>query len=72
MRPYHKPGRMISKDLAVRLPPRMTISPSTMNYRKVMTKLNENNVTYVIQTMSSMNYFDSSRKYLTYILNGSQ
>ena len=42
---------------------------STMNYRKVMTKLNENNVTYVIQTM---NYFDSSRKSLTYILNGSQ
>jgi hypothetical protein len=28
-----------------------------MNYRKVMTKLSENNVTYVIQTMSSMNYF---------------
>jgi hypothetical protein len=27
------------------LPPRMTISHSTMNYRKVMTKLNENNVT---------------------------
>jgi hypothetical protein len=72
MRPYHKPGRMISKDLAVRLPHRITISHSTMNYRKVMTKLNENNVTYVIQTMSSMNYFDSSRKYLTYILNGSQ
>jgi hypothetical protein len=39
----------------------------TMNYRKVMTKLNENNVTYVIQTMTSMNYFDSSRKNLTYI-----
>jgi arabinogalactan endo-1,4-beta-galactosidase len=72
MRPYHKPGRMISKDLAVRLPHRITISHSTMNYRKVMTKLNENNVTYVIQAMSSMNYFDSSRKYLTYILNGSQ
>jgi hypothetical protein len=35
----------------------MTISHSTMNYRKVVTKLNENNV---IQTMSSMNYFDSS------------
>jgi hypothetical protein len=34
-----------------------------MNYRKVMTKLNENNVTFVIQTISSMNYFDSSRKY---------
>ena len=47
-------------------------SHSTMNYRKVMTKLNENNVTYVIQTMASMNYFDSSRKNLTYILNGSQ
>ena len=31
-----------------------------------MTKLNENNVTYVIQTMTSMNYFDSSRKNLTY------
>ena len=46
-----------------RLPPRMTISHSTMNYRKVMTKLNENNVTFVIQTISSMNYFDSSRKY---------
>ena len=30
-----------------------------------MTKLNENNVTYVIQTMSSMNDFDSSKKYLT-------
>ena len=44
----------------------------TMNYRKVMTKLNENSVTYVIQTMTSMNYFDSSRKNLTYILNGSQ
>jgi arabinogalactan endo-1,4-beta-galactosidase len=44
-------------------------SHSTMNYRKVMTKLNENNVTYVIQTMASMNYFDSSRKNLTYILN---
>ena len=43
-----------------RLPPRMTISHSTMNYRKVMTKLNENNVTYVIQTMTSMNYFDST------------
>jgi hypothetical protein len=28
---------------------------ATMNYRKVMTKLNENNVTYVIQTMTSMN-----------------
>jgi hypothetical protein len=55
-----------------RLPPRMKISHSTMNYRKVMTKLNENNVTYVIQTMSSMNYFDSSRTNLTYILNGSQ
>ena len=42
-----------------RLPPRMTISHSTMNYRKVMTKLNdENNVTFVIQTISSMNYFD--------------
>jgi hypothetical protein len=36
-----------------------------MNYRKVMTKLNENNVTYVIQTITSMNYFDSSRKNLT-------
>ena len=35
----------------------MTISHSTMNYRKVMTKLNENNVTFVIQTISSMNYF---------------
>jgi hypothetical protein len=31
-----------------------------------MTKLNENNITYVIQTMTSMNYFDSSRKNLTY------
>jgi hypothetical protein len=41
----------------------MTISHSTMNYRKVMTKLNENNVTFVIQTISSMNYFDSGRKY---------
>ena len=49
--------------LLFRLPPRMTISHSTMNYRKVMTKLNENNVTFVIQTISSMNYFDSSRKY---------
>jgi hypothetical protein len=39
---------------------------------KVMTKLNENSVTYVIQTMTSMNYFDTSRKNLTYILNGSQ
>ena len=37
-----------------------------------MTKLNENNDTYVIQTMASMNYFDSSRRNLTYILNGSQ
>ena len=45
---------------------------STMHYRKAMTKLNENNVTYVIQTMTSMNYFDSSRKNLTYILNGSR
>ena len=54
------------------LPLRITISHSTMNYRKVMTKLNEDNVTYVIQTMSSMNYFDSGRKDLTYILNGSQ
>ena len=44
-------------------------SHSTMNNRKVMTKLNENNVTYVIQTMVSMNYFDSSRTNLTYILN---
>ena len=33
------------------------------DYRKVMTKSNENNVTFVIQTISSMNYFDSSRKY---------
>jgi lipopolysaccharide export system protein LptA len=32
-------------------------------YRKIMTKLNENNVTFVIQTISSMNYFDSSRTY---------
>jgi hypothetical protein len=55
-----------------RLPPRMKSSHSTMNYRKVMTKLNENNVTYVIQTMASMNYFDSSRKNITYILNGSK
>ena len=31
-----------------------------------MTKLNENNVAYVIQTMISMNYFDSSRRNLTY------
>jgi hypothetical protein len=45
---------------------------STMHYRKVMTKLNENNVTHVIKTMTSMNYFDSNRKNLTYILNGSQ
>ena len=45
---------------------------STMNYGKVITKLNENNVTYVIQTRTSLNYFDSSRKTLTYILNGSQ
>jgi hypothetical protein len=37
------------------------ISHSTMNYREVMTKLNENNVTFVIQTISSMNYFDSSK-----------
>jgi hypothetical protein len=43
-----------------RLPPRMTIPHSTMNYRKVMTKLHENNVTFVIQTISSMNYFVSS------------
>jgi hypothetical protein len=41
----------------------MTISHSTMNYRKVMTKLKENNITFVIQTISSMNYFDSNRKY---------
>jgi hypothetical protein len=40
-----------------------------LKYRNVMTKLNENNVTHVIQTMTSMNYFDSSRKNLTYILN---
>jgi hypothetical protein len=45
---------------------------STMNYRTLITKLNEKNVTYVIQTMTSMKYFDSSRKKLTYILNGSQ
>ena len=53
----------------------MTIWHSTMNYRKVMTKLNKNNVTYVKQTtvcMSSMNYFDYSRTNLTYILNGNQ
>ena len=50
----------------------MTIPHSTMNYRKVMTKLNKNNVTYVKQTMFSMNYFDSRRTNLTYILNGSQ
>jgi hypothetical protein len=55
-----------------RLPPRMTIPHSTMNYRKVMTKLNKNNVTYVKQTMFSMNYFDSNRTNLTYIMNGSQ
>ena len=46
MRPYGH--RMI---WLFRLPPRMTISHSTMNYRKVMTKLNENNVTFVIQTI---------------------
>ena len=45
---------------------------ATMKYRNVMTTLNENNVTYFVQTMTSMNYFDSSRKNLTYILNGSQ
>ena len=39
---------------------------STMHYRKVMTKLNKNNAIYVIQTMTSINYFDSSRKNLTY------
>ena len=55
-----------------RLPPRMKISHFTMNYTQVMIKLNENNVTYVIQTMTSMNYFDSSGKNLTYILSGSQ
>jgi hypothetical protein len=40
----------------------------------VMTELSEYNVTYVktLQTMASMNYFDSSRENLTYILNGSQ
>ena len=58
MRPYGY--RMI---WLFRLPPRMTITHSSMNYRKVMTKLNENNVTFVIQTISSMNYFDSSWKY---------
>jgi len=31
-------------------------SHSTMNYRKVITKLNKNNVAHVIQTMASMNY----------------
>ena len=31
-----------------------------------MTKLNKNNAIYVIQTMTSINYFDSSRKNLTY------
>ena len=36
-----------------------------------MTKLNEYNVTYVIQNMTSMNYFNSSRENLTYIY-GSQ
>jgi arabinogalactan endo-1,4-beta-galactosidase len=59
-------------DLAVPITSPNDNSHSTMNYRKVMTKLSENNVTYVIQTMSSMNYFDSSRTNLTYILNGSQ
>ena len=49
----------IPNDLAVPI----TISHSTMNYRKVMTKLNENNDTFVMQTISSMNYFHSSRKY---------
>ena len=49
----------IPNDLAVPI----TISHSTMNYRKVMTKLNEKDVTFVIQTIFSMNYFDSSRKY---------
>ena len=39
-----------------------------------MTELSEYNVTYVktLQTMASMNYFDSSSENLTYILNGSQ
>ena len=61
MRPYgYRHYRMI---WLFRLPPRMTISHSTMNYRKVMTKLNENNITFVIQTIFSTNYFDSSRKY---------
>ena len=59
-------------DLAVPITSPNDNSHSTMYYRKVMTKLSENNVTYVIQTMSSMNYFDSSRTNLTYILNGSQ
>jgi hypothetical protein len=43
MRPYGY--RMI---WLFRLPPRMTISHSTMNYRKVMAKLKEDNVTFVI------------------------
>ena len=59
-------------DLAVPITSANDNSHSTMNYRKVMTKLNKNNVTYVKQIMSSMNYFDSSRTNLTYILNGSQ
>jgi hypothetical protein len=46
MRPYGY--RMI---WLFRLPPRMTISHSTMNYRKVMAKLKEDNVTFVIQTL---------------------
>jgi hypothetical protein len=56
----------------IRIPPRMKISHSTMQYRKVMTKLCGNNVTYAMQTMTSMNYVDSSRKNVTYILNKSQ
>ena len=50
----------------------MKISHSAMQYRKVMTKLCGNNVTYAMQTMTSMNYVDSSRKNVTYILNKSQ
>ena len=58
-----------------RLPPRMTISHSTMNYRKVMTKLNKDNVIYVKKLYKLWLpgiILILVRKDLTYILNGSQ
>jgi hypothetical protein len=62
----HVMRELFLKETMLSLPPRMKISNSTMIYRKVMIKLNEN------KTMASMNYFDSSKKNLTYFFNRSQ